>query len=101
MGQINIKYMKSYSNLLWFDPVPFKLCFGSGNLNRVSLIYSTQLSRDPDEDLGEDQTWTEFDSIEHNQLYCFFCDAVFNNSKELNNHLYTEHDFEFEKIKGT
>jgi len=59
----------------------------------------TQLSRDPDEDLGEDQTWTEFDSIEHNQLYCFFCDAVFNNSKELNNHLYSEHDFEFEKIK--
>merc|ERR1712235_202473 len=54
----------------------------------------TQLSRDPDEDLGEDQTWTEFDSIEHNQLYCFFCDAVFNNSKELNNHLYSEHDFE-------
>ena len=51
--------------------------------------------------MGEDQTWTEFDSIEHNQLYCFFCDAVFNNSKELNNHLYTEHDFEFEKIKGT
>ena len=59
-----------------------------------------QLSRDPDDDLGEDQTWTEFDSIEHNQLYCFFCDAVFNNLKELGNHLYSEHDFEFDKIKG-
>ena len=69
---------------------------------RISFHYqhSLQLSRDPDDDLGEDQTWTEFDSIEHNQLYCFFCDAVFNNSKELSNHLYNEHDFEFEKIKG-